>query len=282
MRQDTLLSPVNLSEGRDDDFLRRTQDLLSQICLDRSSDPDHNRTVFSLLGSPEEIRKAIAKLAIIAIEVLDIRSHGGVHPRLGILDVVPFVPAEPSSNDFSSAIGCANAVANDLAKLGIPVFLYGLVSAVGIQLPNVRKDAFDKLAPDAGPDQPHPTMGAACVGVRGPLVALNVNLDCDEPTAMAIAARMREPDRIRSLGFWLPGRGTAQVSMNLVDPLKLTVTDAVRRVEQLADQFGVSVLGTEIVGTMPRGAIGGATFEELGLNRPPIVIEDHLGKRPGA
>jgi glutamate formiminotransferase len=229
---------VNVSEGRDGDALDRLDAAARPDLLDRHSDADHHRSVFTLAGTD-----AARRLARRAVADLDIRTHAGVHPRLGVVDVVPFVPL--------AGVGLAEAlVARDefaawaAAELGVPCFLYGPERS----LPAVRRQAFTSLAPDVGPSEPHLTAGAMCVGAREPLVAYNVWLaDDDLALARRIASEIRSPE-LRALG--LRAGGGVQVSMNLVAPRRLGPADAYDLVAARAP-----VGRAELVGLLPEAVL---------------------------
>lgn len=231
---------VNISEGRD----RSVVDLLAASCgdglLDVHRDPHHNRSVFTLVGV-----EAPRRLARAAVEALDIGVHSGVHPRIGIVDVVPFVPLAGSTMD--DAIVERDAFAEWAAReLAIPCFRYGPERS----LPEVRHGAFSTFAPDTGPPAPHPTAGACAVGARGILVAYNVWVDAADVTAVAtVAAEVRNRD-VRALGLVVGAR--FQVSCNLITPDSVgpsDITDAVRRIGRA---HGVTVTGCELVGLVPQ------------------------------
>jgi glutamate formiminotransferase/glutamate formiminotransferase/formiminotetrahydrofolate cyclodeaminase len=257
---------VNISEGRDEAVLAELAARCGDALLDRHADPDHHRSVFTLVG--EDAPRALARAAV---ERLDIRSHTGVHPRLGVVDVVPFVPLGPRSLD--GAVAARDAFAHWAAEaLGLPCFLYG----TGRSLPAVRRRAFVDLAPDVGPSAPHPTGGACCVGARGPLVAYNVWLaEPDVAQARRVAAAVRSP-AIRALGLAVGRR--VQVSLNLVDPLTVGPAVAYDAVAALT-----AVAGAELVGLLPAAVVDQVPSErwaELDLG-PDRTIEARLEARSG-
>ena len=252
---------VNVSEGRD----RAQLDDLRKACrgalLDLHSDPDHHRSVFTLVGEDGPRR-----LAERAVARLDLRTHGGVHPRLGVVDVVPFVPLAGAT--MADAVAARDRFARWAAdQLGLPCFCYGPERS----LPEVRRRAFVDLAPDTGPADPHPTAGACCVGARSVLVAYNVWLAApDLPLARRIASRLRSP-AVRALGLACGGR--VQVSMNLVDPADVGPAAAFDAVAALAP-----VAGAELVGLVPAAvlaAIPPARHAELDVG-PDRTIEARL------
>ncbi|HET7721696.1 MAG TPA: hypothetical protein VFK43_17130, partial [Acidimicrobiales bacterium] len=201
---------INVSEGRDRSVIRRIAAAGGPCLLDVHSDPHHNRSVLTLAGAGVEA--AAQAVATEAVRDIDLRLHVGVHPRLGAVDVVPFVPlAGASMDDALAARDRFAAWAGE--HLAVPCFLYGPERS----LPDVRRHAFTGLAPDTGPPVAHPTAGAICVGARPVLVAYNVWLAEGVPVATArqVAREIRGPG-LRALGLDVGGR--AQVSMNLVDP----------------------------------------------------------------
>jgi glutamate formiminotransferase len=225
---------VNVSEGRRADLVRAIAATAGRDLLDLHVDEFHHRAVLTLIG--ETAPQAVAAEAV---SVLDLRTHAGVHPRLGVVDVVPFVPLAGSTLD--DAVSARDAFAAWAADaLGVPCFRYGPERT----LPEIRRRAWNDLAPDTGPPSPHPSAGAMCVGARGPLVAYNVYLDGgDLARARAVAAQVRGPD-VRALG--LPVGDQVQVSMNLVAPDRLGPAEAFDAVAALAP-----VRSAELVGLLP-------------------------------
>ena len=234
---------VNVSEGCD---VRRLVEI-DQVCgrdlLDRHSDCHHHRSVFTLVGE-----EAVRDLTIRCLDTLNLDEHRGVHPRLGVVDVVPFVPLDDSSLDD------ARSARDDFARwvsaeLEVPVFVYGPADSDERQLPDVRRDAWTRLAPDFGPPRPHPTAGAICVGARRVLVAYNVWLEhASLDVARAIARDVRG-DGIRALGLSVGEH--VQVSMNLVDPYRVGPLDAFERVVSAAALHSAQVSHGELVGLVP-------------------------------
>lgn len=250
---------VNVSEGRDTDLLSSLSGAAGPELLDVHTDPDHNRSVFTLVGTD-----APRRLAMAAVSALDISRHEGVHPRLGVVDVVPFVPLAGST--MADALAARDEFARWAAdELGVPCFLYGPDRT----LPEVRRRAWRDLAPDVTPvgnDAPHPTAGAMCVGARNILVAWNVWLDADLDTAREIARRVRTGS-IRTLGLQT-GR-YVQVSINLVDPLAHGPAEAWDAVAVEAQSLGTVVMRSELVGLVPRAVLDAteeSRWEELDLS----------------
>lgn len=229
---------INVSEGRDRSVIRRVAGAGGACLLDVHSDHHHNRSVLTLAGAGVEV--AAQAVATEAVRCIDLRLHVGVHPRLGAVDVVPFVPLAGSSMD--GALAARDRFAAWAGEdLGVPCFLYGPERS----LPDVRRHAFGGLAPDAGPAVAHPTAGAICVGARPLLVAYNVWLADGVPVSVArqVAREIRAPG-LRALGLDVGGR--AQVSMNLVDPQRLTPADAYDAVAARAP-----IDRAELVGLVP-------------------------------
>jgi glutamate formiminotransferase len=230
---------INLSEGRDLAGVRRIADAAGPAVLDVHSDPHHHRSVVTVVG--EDAARAVASAAVAE---LDLRGHDGVHPRLGVVDVVPFVALGATTT--AEAVDARNRFAHWLADAhGVPCFLYGPERT----LPDVRRLAFRTLVPDTGPSTPHPTPGAAAVGQRPVLVAFNVWVtDTDLAGARSLAAAVRSPG-IRALGLQVGPR--LQVSMNLVDPEAVGPAAALDRVAAAAEAAGAAVEGCELVGLVP-------------------------------
>lgn len=197
---------VNLSEGQDEALVKQLGGAADGALLDIHLDPHHNRSVLTLIG--EEAPRAVAKAAV---ERLDLRRHQGVHPRIGVVDVVPFVPLDGAT--LADAVAARDRFATWIAEeLGVPAFVYGPERS----LPDVRRTAFRSLTPDTGPGEPHPSAGAVAVGARPLLVAWNVVLaQPDLAVARRVAAALRGP-HLRTLGLQVGDE--VQVSMNLIAP----------------------------------------------------------------
>ena len=246
---------VNISEGTDDEVLAVLRDACGDDLLDMHRDPHHNRSVFTLLGE-----SAPRRLSAAAVSALDLNVHTGVHPRLGVVDVVPFVSLDGAPHDAERA---RDAFATWAAEaLALPCFTYGAHRS----LPEVRREAFGALAPDAGPRSPHPTAGGCAVGARDVLVAYNVWLpgSCLD-AARAIAREIRQPG-LRALGLAVGTR--VQVSMNLTEPTRVGPADAYDLVSELATHHGCDVKGAELVGLIPEAvlhAVERGRWEELDL-----------------
>lgn len=225
---------VNISEGRDAEALRALEEVVAGALLDRHTDPDHHRSVFTLVGE-----NAPRALAAAAVDRLDLATNDGVHPRIGVVDVVPFVALAGSTE--ADALAARDAYADwSATSLGVPCFYYGPERT----LPEVRRGAFGDLAPDRGGPGPHPTAGATAVGQRPLMVAYNLWLaEPDLDTASAIARALRCPE-VRALG--LAVGDDVQVSMNLVAPDAVGPAEVFERVSARAQ-----VARAELVGLVP-------------------------------
>ena len=266
-------------------------DALADACgrslLDRHVDADHHRSVFTLAGPGRtDAIGAVCDLAAAAAARLDIREHRGVHPRLGAIDVVPFVALDESA---VAATDAASFFTEWIAEtLGVPVFRYDAADPAGRTLPEVRRDAFTRRAPDAGPAEPHPRLGAVAVGARTPLVAVNCWLTTDDlALARSVAAVVRERDGglpgVRALGLALPSRGIAQVSMNLVDLGRTGLEGACLAVRERVETAGGHIARVEIVGLVPATELARCTPEFLAWTSvgPDVTIEARLAARAG-
>ncbi len=285
----------NVSEGRDPVFIDRMADAIRSsgaALLDLHRDVDHHRSVLTTVGSPRTLEDAMLALTECAVRSGDLRCHHGAHPRIGIVDVIPFVPLG-SHVTIDRCVQLAADVGRAIGeKLGIPVLLYADAARCAQRrtLASIRRGGERQLAavleregPDYGPRRLHPTAGAVAVGARPPLVAFNVVLDCEDvKVARDVAGAVRESGGglkgLRALGLALPSRRRAQVSMNLVDVCAVTVVDAYRAVERLARRHGVPVLDSEVVGLAPACALRGATAEELRMRLDPheLSLEHRL------
>lgn len=256
---------INVSEGRDLGLLTAIGDAAGPTVLDVHHDRDHNRSVFTLGG--RGVEEAARDLAAAAVDRLDLRAHAGVHPRFGVVDVVPFVPVPGAP--LADALAARDAFASWAGTaLSLPCFSYGPERT----LPAVRRGAFSAIAPDAGPSTPHPTAGACAVGARSVLVAYNLWLaDADLAAAAAIAGALRSPS-VRALAFTVGA--LVQVSCNLVDP-EVTGPGAVY--DFVAAR--ATVVRAELVGLAPRSVLDAADrsrWSELDLDEDR-TIEARLG-----
>jgi len=264
-----LESVPNFSEGRDRATVDAIGDALAAHArlLDVHADADHNRSVFTLVGSEDELSDALVAGIAVAIDRIDLRKHEGAHPRIGAADVVPFVPLAP--DDMERARRAAAAVGERIGReLGLPVFVYAPPErgpayyrrggAAGLQ----QRVDDGELEPDFGPMRLHQSAGGVILGARRPLIAFNVNLRGEVAVARAIAAVVREQGGgfpgVRALGLDLPRAGLVQVSMNVEDWEASALHEIVTRIEEEARLRGAEVAGSELVGLMPAGAVAAA------------------------
>jgi glutamate formiminotransferase len=282
------------------------------LVLDRSSDADHNRSVLTLAGPGPALVEAAVAGAVACARLIDLTRHRGVHPRMGALDVLPFVPlgratslrgaADPDLDCAALALRAGRRIAEDA---GVPVYLYGAAARrpERAALPAVRGRGFEALrsarraaasraaapAPDLGGPGPHPTAGATAVGARGVLVAYNVDLAAaDLELAKRIARAVRERDgglpAVRAMGVALEGRGLVQVSMNLLDFRVTPPAVAFAAVAGMARRAGAQVVRSEVVGLIPAAALAGVDPAKLRLDgfTPDLLLEQRLARVLGA
>lgn len=247
---------INVSEGRDTEVLAALDAAAVATQLDRHTDHDHHRSVFTLAHhDPATLMTSVQALARAVASRVDLNAHAGVHPRLGALDVVPFVALAPS--DPTAAVDLARTFAPWWSNtFAVPTFFYDAADPMRRTLPALRRDAFETRSPDHGPAAPHPRLGATAVGARAPMVAVNVELDSsDRALAASIARTVRERDGglagVRALGFALASVNRVQVSMNVVDLDATSTATACTRVRVLAANAGVQPVRVELVGLVP-------------------------------
>lgn len=267
-----LLAVPNVSEGRDAARISGLEGAFSEgaSLLDRHSDADHNRTVFTLAGGADALPEALARGAAVAVESIDMDEHEGVHPAVGALDVCPLVWFEPEGR--AAAEDAARTAADAIAALGVPVFFYGGMATGpdhverayfrngGLTELWLRMEA-GELRPDRGPDLPHRSAGATLVTARPPLGAFNVELDSsDLDTAQAVAAGLRESGGglvgVRAIGLRLAS-GRTQVSTNVHDPIGVPLGEVLERIRVLAAPLGARPVEAELIGLIPAAALGG-------------------------
>jgi len=262
---------LNLSEGRRQDIVQTVVAAAQGVrVLDVSSDVDHNRTVLTFVGSPEGVAEAAFRISAQVVALVDMNHHHGAHPRMGAVDVIPFVPLGEAT--MAEAIAAAQQVGQRLGtELGVPVYLYeeAATRPARRNLADVRRGEYEGLAqkladpawkPDFGPASPHPTAGAAAVGARIYLVAYNVNLGTHEMSvakdiARALRARTGGLHNVKALAVKLETRNQVQVSMNVVDPFQTPLYRVLEMVRMEATRYGVPVVGSEIVGLVPLSVI---------------------------
>ena len=250
--------------------------------LDVHDDLDHHRSVFTLAGpGMRDAETAVSALAKTAAERVDLSVHDGVHPRLGVIDVVPFCALD---EDHEVAADAAIAFAEWIAlELAVPVFLYDDADPLRRSLPELRRTAFGIRQPDLGPVAPHPRLGATAVGARPPLVAVNCWLDTNDlKVARDIARAIREVDDglpgVRALGLLLESEDRVQVSMNLVDLPVTGLEDACEAVRQHADRDGFDITQVEIVGLLPAAELERCSqeFREWAALGDDLTVEGRL------
>jgi glutamate formiminotransferase / 5-formyltetrahydrofolate cyclo-ligase len=263
----------NVSEGRQADVVDQLADALNVRgirLLDRSSDPSHNRTVFTYVGEPDRLQEAAIRLFDAAIRRIDLRQHDGVHPRIGAVDVLPFVPLDGA--EMKECVALARSTAEMVAtRFQVPVYLYEEAARRPGRrnLAEIRRGGLDGLEsrmreidwlPDFGRPIPHPTAGASAIGARPVLIAYNINLRSDRlDVARRIASVIRESSGgfsgVKAMGVRLQHRGCVQVSMNLTDYHQTSMATVFDAVAREAETDGVEVLESEIVGLVPRDAL---------------------------
>jgi glutamate formiminotransferase / 5-formyltetrahydrofolate cyclo-ligase len=289
-----LVAVPNFSEGRNARVIGALEATLGAHArvLNRHYDSQHNRCVFTMAAEPAKLIDALLAGAAHAIDLIDLRSHEGLHPHIGALDVCPVV--WQTNERHKAAVAGAREAAEGIAALGIPVFFYGELATSperrerayfrqGGPAELARRMGSGELNPDCGPDEPHPSAGATLVTAREPLVAFNVELDTPKPEiAREIAADLREAGGglpgVRALGLPREGERT-QVSMNIHDPYAVPLARVVEEVSRLAAQHGVRAVEAELVGLVPEAAVEGYPDEPQIRNFDPKrdVIENVLG-----
>ena len=287
----------NISEGRRPEIISAIADAIRQVpgvrLLDYSSDASHNRSVFTLAGDAAALKTAILRLFEHTLRAVDLRVHEGEHPRLGAVDVVPFVPIEGATMD--DCVRLAREVGADVAsRFGVPVFLYEEASTNPARrnLEDIRRGEFEGLAakmasegwaPDFGPAAPHESAGASIVGARMPLIAYNINLNTDRvDVAKKIAAAIRNSSGgfryVKAAGFKLEDRNLAQVSMNLTNYEKTPIFRVFEAVKREAERYGVAILESEIVGLIPAAALHAAAeyYLQIAGFKSEQILENKL------
>jgi glutamate formiminotransferase len=287
----------NVSEGRRPEVVAAMADAIRAVpgvrLLDHSSDASHNRSVFTLAGDAAGVERAVLALVERAAADVDLRTHRGEHPRMGAVDVIPFIPIEGVT--MAECVALARTVGSAIAeRFQIPVYLYEEASSTPLRknLEDIRRGEFEGLAakmatsgwtPDFGPAAPHPSAGATVVGARMPLVAYNINLATDRlDVAKKIAAAIRHSSGgyrfVKAMGIKLEERGIVQVSMNLTNYEKTPVFRVFETVKREAERYGVSILESEIVGLVPAAALNAAAEFYLQIDgfKPDQVLENKL------
>ncbi|EJX07109.1 glutamate formiminotransferase [gut metagenome] len=274
----------NFSEGRD---LHKIDQIVAPFrakkgvkLLDYSNDEDHNRLVVTVVGEPDPLREAVLEAIGVAVQLIDLNQHHGQHPRMGAVDVVPFIPIKGVT--MEEAVALSKKVGEEVAKLyNLPVFLYEKSASAPYRenLAAVRKGEFEGMAekiklpewkPDFGPAERHATAGAVAIGARMPLVAYNINLNT---SSLEIAHDIAKKIRFiggglrycKAMGVELKERGITQVSINMTDYTRTALYRAFELVRIEARRYGVSIVGSEIIGLVPMEALIDTASYYLGL-----------------
>ena len=274
----------NFSEGRNSEKIEKIVEPFRAKegvkLLDYQKDDDHNRLVVTVVGEPDALKTAVIEAMGCAIDVIDMRTHQGQHPRMGATDVVPFIPIKNVS--MEEAVEFSKSVAKAVAKkYSLPIFLYEKSASRPARqnLANIRKGQFEGMAdkikqpewkPDFGPQKIHPSAGVAAMGARMPLVAYNVNLDSNNiEIANEIAKKVRHISGglryCKGIGIELKDRGIVQVSMNMTDYTRTALYRAFELIKAEARRYGVNIVGSEIVGLVPMEALMDTAAYYLGL-----------------
>jgi glutamate formiminotransferase / 5-formyltetrahydrofolate cyclo-ligase len=287
----------NISEGRRTEVVAGIAEALGAVpglrVLDVQSDATHNRSVLTIAGDAASLRAGIPLLFERTLEVVDLRLHRGEHPRLGAVDVVPFIPIDGVT--MAECVALAREVGDLVGRrLGVPVYLYEDAASRPERknLENIRRGEFEGLAarmsqaewaPDFGPAHPHPSAGATVIGARMPLIAYNINLATDRlDVAKKIASAVRMSSGglrfVKAMGLALEDRGIVQVSMNLTNFEKTPIVRVFELVKREAARYGVNVLESEIVGLIPQAALLQAAEYYLQIEgfSPNQVLENKL------
>ena len=268
-----LMCEPNISEGRNLEVVNEALGEIRRVpgvkVLDVSSDADHNRSVFTYLGEPEAVLRATQAMAAKALQRIDMAQHKGSHPRMGAVDVAPFIPVRGVST--AEAVEIARQFGRFVGALGVPVYYYEQAATrpERTRLPDIRKGQYEALEaklrdpawiPDEGPAVFNPKSGATVTGVRFPLIAFNVNLrTSDVSIADRIAKAVRHINGgyrfVRAIGLALEGQGLVQVSMNLTNYTQTPIHRVLETVRSEAARYGVPIAGAELVGPVPLGAL---------------------------
>jgi glutamate formiminotransferase len=289
----------NFSEGKDAEKVGSIADAIAAIAgvtvLDITLDADHNRSVITFAGPPQNVAEAAVQAVSRAVALIDLTRQSGVHPRIGAADVLPFIPVKSITLDECAVLATA-AGERIWRDLRVPVYLYEAAARRPdrVNLENIRRGGFEKLRelvrsdperrPDFGDAALHPTAGATVVGARKFLIAFNINLNTpDVAVAQQIAVKIRTSSgglpALKAMGVRLDSRNLAQISMNLTDFEQTPVNVVFTAVRDLAGQRGISVAGSELIGLIPRRALAHSeewlpTVENF---HPGLILEDRLG-----
>lgn len=264
-----LMAEVNISEGTNQELIEKVKKALMDVgnieLIDLNSDADHNRTVFTYKGEPKEVLEGTKRLSAKAIELIDMTKHKGSHPRMGAVDVVPFIPVK--NVEIKEAIEVAKEFGQFLGSIGVPVYYYedAATSEERKSLVKIRKGEYEGLCekmkdplwiPDEGPKEFVAKSGATVTGVRFPLVAFNVNLrttdvEIGKKIVKAVRGATGGYQNVRAIALYLEEKNVVQVSMNLVNYVKTPIHRVFETIKSEADSYGVTVDSTELVGPVP-------------------------------
>ncbi|MBE9545964.1 MAG: glutamate formimidoyltransferase [Proteobacteria bacterium] len=287
----------NFSEGRDKDKVASIVEAASGVSgvkvIDFSMDSDHNRSVLTIIGTPEDVERGAAAACDRALKLIDMRKHSGIHPRIGAVDVVPFVPIRGA--DMKEAVEAAHRFGRAFGERNnIPVYFYGeaALDPKRRELSDIRRGGYEGLSekmkdplwiPDAGPAIFSPRGGAVSVGARNPLIAFNINLDTNDlDVAKTIAKSVRYSSGglkyVKAISIPLKSRHIVQVSMNLANYKETSVKKVFDTVKEKASEHGVEILESELIGLIPEAALEDVTTDYLKLSdfSPERIIETHL------
>ena len=289
----------NISEGRRADVVRRLSSETSAVrgvrLLDVTSDREQNRSVFTFIGNTASLGRAVYRLMKVALETIDITRHGGKHPRMGIVDVIPFVPLRNVSMEL--CVRLARRVGKEIGEsFGVPVYLYGQAATAPhrVSVNDVREGEFEGFArkiklpkwkPDFGPERVHATAGVVAVGARPPLIAVNINLDTpDLPLARKICDGILRSCGGEYLKALVVGRGTggsAKIAVSVLDFKRLPIHRVVEAARRLARRQGAAIEGVELVGLVTAESLFGSLehYLQLVVCNPMQVREFHLSRR---
>jgi glutamate formiminotransferase len=283
----------NFSEGRDPVLIEEIVSAAKNAkVIDLHSDPDHNRSVVTILGEPDAVKQAAFDLTERAMQLLDVKNHEGVHPFIGVVDVIPFIPI--AGCDEPEVCKLAHGLGNDLwKKLKLPVYFYGDAAKrkERAELPYVRRGGYSTLKqeindPHRRPDMGHGlhvTAGAVAVGVRDYLIAFNVNLDTrDVDIARSIARNIREKDGglpgVRALGIELGSKEVTQVTLNIVDHKLTSIKKVFDEIKKWAKEYQVGIVESELVGLVPKASVfpGMKDYLKLPAFHDDMILENRL------
>lgn len=268
-----LMAEVNISEGTDNDVINQVKEAFLSVdgieVVDIDSDKDHNRTVFTYKGSPENVLESTKRLAKKAVELIDMTKHKGSHPRMGAVDVVPFIPVREMTTE--DCVEIAKEFGKYLGSLGVPVYFYEDAQEKEYRksLPKIRKGQYEALeekmkdeawAPDEGPKEFNPKSGATVTGARFPLVAFNINLDTQDldlgkEIVKSVRAAAGGYTFVRAIALYLEDQKQVQVSMNMINYEKTPIHRVFETIKSEANRYNVNIVDTELVGPVPLAAL---------------------------